>query len=210
MGMGFGLLKETFIALLKEYTSDALLIDTNWAEIEKAYTYKERHYHTLAHLENMLKELLEVQIYIADRHTMLFSLYYHDIVYNALKTTNEEQSAELARIRMQSIGVSEECIENCYQQIIATQKHLLSENPDTNYLLDTDLSILGKDWYTYEQYTQRVRKEYSIYPDFVYKPGRKKVLQHFLNMERIFKTDYFFTKYEQKARQNLLQELNSL
>jgi predicted metal-dependent HD superfamily phosphohydrolase len=210
MGMGFGLLKETFIALLKEYSSENLLIDAYWTEIEKAYTYKERHYHTLAHLENMLKELIEVQNHISDWNTMLFSLYYHDIVYNALKTTNEEQSAELARKRMHSIGVSEQGIENCFQQIIATKKHAPGDNPDTKYFLDADLSVLGKDWHIYEQYSQRVRKEYGIYPDFVYKPGRKKVLQHFLNMERIFKTDYFFSKYEQKARQNLLQELNSL
>lgn len=210
MGMGFGLLKETFITLLRDYTSDNGLINTYWAEIEKAYTYKERHYHTLAHLENMLKELIEVQSQIKDWRTVLFSLYYHDIVYNALKNTNEEQSAELARKRMQAISVPEQSIENCYEQILATQKHLLSEYTDTNYFIDADLSVLGKDWSVYEQFTQRVRKEYSIYPDFVYKPGRKKVLQHFLNMEKIFKTDYFFTRYESKARQNLLQELKSL
>lgn len=208
--MGFGLLKETFIALLKDYTADSHLIDTYWAEIEKTYTYKERHYHTLAHLENMLNELLEVQNLIKDWNTVLFSLYYHDIVYNALKTTNEEQSAEIARKRMQAISVDEQIIENCYQQILATQNHHSNDNTDTNYFTDADLSILGKDWHFYEQYTQRIRKEYGIYPDFVYKPTRKKVIQHFLGMERIFKTDYFFTQYESKARQNLLQELKTL
>lgn len=210
MGMGLGLLKETFIALLHEFTSDTQLVNTYWREIENAYSHKDRHYHTLAHLENMLKELIEVRNQINDWNTLLFSLYYHDIVYNALKSTNEEQSAELAKKRLEAIPVSAELIETCCRQIIATQKHSLSTNADTNFFIDADLSILGKDWFFYEQYTQRVRKEYSIYPDMVYKLGRKKVLNHFLSMERIFKTDYFFSQYESKARQNLLREITLL
>jgi predicted metal-dependent HD superfamily phosphohydrolase len=50
----------------------------------------------------------------------------------------------------------------------------------------------------------------TIFPDFVYKPGRKKVLLHFLAMERIFKTDYFFHKFELLAKQNLQKELEML
>jgi predicted metal-dependent HD superfamily phosphohydrolase len=55
-----------------------------------------------------------------------------------------------------------------------------------------------------------VRREYSIYPDLLYKPGRKKVLQHFLNMEHIFKTIHFYTLYEQNARNNLNREIAEL
>ncbi|WP_460471802.1 HD domain-containing protein [Emticicia fontis] len=208
--MGLGLLKETFIALLHEYTSDNQVVNTYWSEIEKAYMSKDRHYHTLAHLENMLKELIEVRNEINDWNTVLFSLYYHDIVYNVLKNNNEELSAAIAQKRMESIQIPGLIIENCYQHIIATQKHILSENRDTNYFLDADLSILGKDWVSYQEYTQRVRKEYSIYPDLVYKPGRKKVLNHFLDMQRIFKTDYFYNKYESKAKQNLSREITLL
>jgi len=59
-------------------------------------------------------------------------------------------------------------------------------------------------------YYKNARKEYAIFPDFVYKPGRKKVLLHFLAMERIFKTDYFFHKFEMQAKQNLQKELEML
>lgn len=34
-------------------------------------------------------------------------------------------------------------------------------------------------------------REYSIYSNVVYNSGRKKVLNHFLTMNRIFKTDFF-------------------
>ncbi|RFS13812.1 hypothetical protein [Emticicia sp. C21] len=203
-------LKETFIALLHQYTQNNNLVNSYWSEIEKAYMSKDRHYHTLAHLENMLKELIEIRDLIQEWDTVLFSLYYHDIVYNVLKTTNEELSAEIAQKRLEAISVPKQIIENCYQQIIATQKHIQGKNTDTNFFLDADLSILGSDWFSYEQYAQRVRKEYSIYPDLVYKPGRKKVLRHFLEMERLFKTDAFFNKYESKARKNIQRELELL
>jgi predicted metal-dependent HD superfamily phosphohydrolase len=72
------------------------------------------------------------------------------------------------------------------------------------------LSILGQSWELYEEYFNHVRKEYSVYPDFMYNPGRKKVIHHFLNMKRIFKTDEFFNKYEEAARKNLAQELKIL
>jgi predicted metal-dependent HD superfamily phosphohydrolase len=49
-----------------------------------------------------------------------------------------------------------------------------------------------------------------MYPDFLYRPGRRKVLQHFLDMERIFKTEEFASKFEKQARVNLGWELRGL
>lgn len=80
----------------------------------------------------------------------------------------------------------------------------------TNYLLDVDLSVLGKDTQTYLGYTKQIRKEYSIYPDFLYNLGRKKVLQHFLELENIFKTEDFRDKYESQARKNIEFEISIL
>jgi len=56
----------------------------------------------------------------------------------------------------------------------------------------------------------KIRKEYKVYPDIIYKPGRRKVVQHFLAMERIYKTDYFFVRLEQQAKENLTKELTLL
>jgi predicted metal-dependent HD superfamily phosphohydrolase len=81
---------------------------------------------------------------------------------------------------------------------------------DTNLFTDADLSILGKSWDAYSQYYQQVRKEYGFYPDLLYKPGRKKVLQHFLSMNSIYKTPFFKEKYEHSAIENLKHELTKL
>lgn len=200
-------LKETFIRLLTNYTDNKGPTNSLWTEIEKNHTNKNRHYHTLQHLDNLLAQLTEVKDKIQNWEAILFTLYYHDIVYNSLKSDNEEKSAELAEKRMKQISVPIDIIELCKQQILATKSHIKSTNNDTNYFTDADLSILGQSWETYSLYYKNVRKEYSIYPDFIYNLGRKKVLNHFLSMDKIFKTDFFYNKFEVQAKKNIQKEL---
>ena len=204
------MLKRIFIELIGKYTADERLKNQLWQEIEDNYSNKKRHYHNLQHLQNLLPLLQQVKEDIEDWDTILFSFYYHDVIYNALKRTNEEKSAEFATIKMQLIGVPKPIIEKSVQQILATKDHLVSDDNDTNFFTDADLSILGQDWSVYENYYKQVRKEYSLFPDLIYIPGRKKVLQHFLQMERIFKTEFFFNKFEPQAKENLQRELNQL
>ncbi len=200
------MLKSTFFHLLNHFTEDTLLQKELWAEIERGYTSSKRHYHTLLHIENLLKQLNEVKTEIQDWNTLLFSLYYHDLVYNTLKSNNEAQSAALAEKRMAQLSIPAPSINACKNQILATKTHLLSSDPDTNYFTDADLSVLGQPWETYLEYAQNVRKEYAIYPDFVYNPGRKKVLAHFSEMDYIFKTAFFRAKFELQAKENLKRE----
>jgi predicted metal-dependent HD superfamily phosphohydrolase len=204
------MLKESFIELTAKYTGNTALINKLWNEIAESYSDKNRHYHTLLHLDNLFKQLTEVRNEIKEWDTVLFTLYYHDIVYNSLKSDNEERSAKLAKKRMIQLSVPNEMIEKCKNQILATKSHLEHGDSDTNYFTDADLSVLGQDWDVYSTYFKNVRKEYSIYPDLIYNTGRKKVLKHFLAMPRIFKTDYFFNKFEQLAKLNLQKELELL
>jgi predicted metal-dependent HD superfamily phosphohydrolase len=139
-----------------------------------------------------------------------FSVFYHDVIYDATSKLNEEKSAEFAQSRLQKSGLNEYDLSEISKQILATKSHQKSENSDINYLLDADLSILGKDSETYLDYTKKIRKEYSIYPDFLYKPGRKKVLQHFLELENIFKTEDFRDRYELQAKENIEVEICTL
>jgi predicted metal-dependent HD superfamily phosphohydrolase len=201
------MLKETFIQLITKYTGNISRAESLWTEIEKAYNSKKRHYHNLSHLENLLQQLLTVKTEINNWDATLFALYYHDVVYNTLKTDNEEKSAALAEKRMKEILMPADIAEQTTQQIIATKSHNTSTNTDTNFFTDADLSILGSDWETYEAYFKKIRKEYAIYPAIIYNPGRKKVLQHFLTMERIFKTEIFFKKFEVQTKSNLNKEL---
>ncbi len=200
-------LKNIFTELLTKYTDNYSMVNELWTEIEQHYSHKKRHYHTLQHLASLLKQLTEVKPALQHWDTVLFSLYYHDIIYNSLKSDNEEKSAALAVKRMKQVAVTHDVIERCKAQILATKSHIQSTDSDTNYFTDADLSILGQSWEIYSVYYQNVRKEYALYPNLVYNPGRKKVLNHFLAMERIYKTDYFFNTFEMQAKENLRKEI---
>jgi predicted metal-dependent HD superfamily phosphohydrolase len=201
------MLAQTFQKLLASYRTDNNLTNELWSEIEQHYSHRKRHYHTLTHLENLLKQLEPIQTELKNQHTVLFSLFYHDIIYNPLKSDNEEQSALLAAKRMAQLSVPVDMIAACKMQILATKSHQPGADKDTDYFTDADLSILGQDWESYTAYYKNVRKEYAIYPAMIYKPGRKKVLLHFLNMEHIFKTEFFYHKFERQAKENLQKEL---
>lgn len=203
-------LKKRFIENCFLFTQDHDCIEQSWLQIEKKYSEKRRYYHNLKHLENMFLELDAVKDQISNFTNISFSVFYHDVIYDASSKVNEEKSAEFAKLRLAKLKLSSSFIEKISDQIVATKSHQPSEYQDTNYLLDADLSILGKDRETYLDYTKNIRKEYSIYPDFLYKPGRKKVLQHFLELENIFKTNDFKEKYEVKAKENILFEIENL
>lgn len=202
--------KSTFSNLISKFSNNENLKLDYWQEIEKSYSQKSRKYHNLLHLENMILELENVKDEILDFEALMFSVFYHDIIYKSTSKDNEEKSAEIAKKRLEKINISSEKITKIYNQIVATKSHKRSEDSDTNFLLDADLAILGKDWNVYENYIHQIRKEYFIYPDFLYNPGRKKVLTHFLEFDEIFKTDYFKGKYEKMARENIQREISIL
>ncbi len=200
----------TFQNLCSQYSSNQPLINSLWQEIEKQYSGPKRHYHNLTHLEYMLEKAEQYKSQIEDYNTLLFAIFYHDIIYKATRKDNELKSAELAQKRMTDLGVPAEKIKKCFSQIVATQHHAPTEDNDTRYLLDIDMAILGEDSSTYQKYASNVRREYSIYPDLLYKPGRKKVLQNFLKQDRIFQTTEFYGRFEAQARENIKSEIREL
>ncbi|HKZ64928.1 MAG TPA: hypothetical protein VJ111_01165 [Chitinophagaceae bacterium] len=199
-----------FKSELLNFTINDSLINKLWAEIVFNYNESRRYYHNLAHLDNLNEQLLPVRQQIEDWQTVVLSVAYHDIIYNTLKHDNEEKSAAFAADRLTQLALPSTQIEKCRQQILSTKEHQVSDDTDTNYFTDADLSILGFDNNSYLKYAEQIRKEYQYYPDFLYQPGRRKVLIHFLKMEAIFKTKYFHDKYEEQARVNILNELRTL
>lgn len=203
-------LSVTWNKLTLKYTENGRLVDELWIEIEKAYTSKRRHYHNLAHLAYMIERAIRYSDQLYEHDTVMFSIFYHDIIYNTGRQDNEQKSADIAHDRLTRLEVPVDKIMKCQCQIMATKDHKDNADSDTNFLVDFDLAILGDTPKTYEEYTKKIRSEYTIYPNFLYKKGRKKVLQHFLAMDRIFKTHEFHSRYEKQARENLRTELRQL
>jgi predicted metal-dependent HD superfamily phosphohydrolase len=201
------MVQQLFYSTLNAYGCSDAIMEELWSEIAKQHSSRMRHYHTLNHLDHMILQLQEVQPVIEHWNTIVLAVAYHDIIYNPLRSNNEERSAAVAVERLATAGVDPDTVARTHRHIIASKTHLVSADQDTNYFTDADLSVLGASREVYKLYADYVRKEYRYYPDLLYKPGRKKVLQHFLDMPRIFKTEHFYHTFEQQARQNLLWEL---
>ena len=202
------MIKETFLNLIRKYSENEDYNLECWNEIENNYSSKSRHYHNLEHLENMLSELSKIQSEVKNLDCLLFAIYYHDIIYKPTKSNNEHQSALTFENRISKTSFDN--LNECMSQIEATKEHKISDDYDTNILLDLDLSVLGKTSEDYKKYSGNIRKEYQIYPDFMYRKGRKKVLKSILELDFIYKTDYFKRLYENQAKENLRLELKQL
>ena len=197
-----------FLELLFSYTEDRSFAEKCRNEIIEAYSDENRFYHNLNHLKSMLEDLEEFPGEIENVDALKFSVFYHDIVYNIRRSDNEIQSSLILEEHLKKTRFTD--IQICKDQIVASKKHAPSRDPDTKIFLDLDLAILGKSAEVYENYTKAIRKEFHIYPDVVFYPARKKVLQDFLERPRIYQTEYFFGKHENQARINLQNELGSL
>lgn len=205
-------LKNEWITLASNYSSDKDLIYNYWKDIISQYSKKSRYYHNLEHIHKMLTQLETIKGEIANLPEIKFAIWYHDIIYKSTKKDNEEKSAAFAKNRLKSFSFNTNSIKIVEKLILSTKKHnvILNQNQDNAYLLDLDLSILGSNWETYKNYTQQIRKEYKIYPDFMYKSGRKKVLRHFLERDNLYFTKTYKLQFENKARENIKRELETL
>ncbi|WP_202913888.1 HD domain-containing protein [Winogradskyella ouciana] len=205
-------LKPKWVDLVSNYTDKKAIVASLWKDIVDHYSNTNRYYHNLDHIQNMLSQAEDFKSHIEDYDVLVFAIWYHDIIYKSTKKDNEVKSALFAKKALKSLNFNEKRIENIENLIISTKKHqiILDENDDNAYLLDFDSSILGSDWKTYQNYTQQIRKEYKIYPEFMYKPGRKKVLQHFLERETLYFTEVYQDKFETQARENIIKELKLL
>jgi predicted metal-dependent HD superfamily phosphohydrolase len=201
-------LKEKFVNVLLEIGFEASKIDTLWQDLEKAYSGKSRYYHNLTHLEEMIVQYERYQSELTFPVEVLYVIFYHDYIYKATSKENELKSAEFAiSILPENAKINAALV---FDMIVATKLHEHNRVEDSNWLIDFDLKILSKEWKEYEVYFKQIRKEYKIYPDLLYNPGRKKALQHFLENEFIYQTETFRTKFEKQARENILKEIQIL
>jgi len=200
--------------LAGRYCSDHALIDRLFTEIKRKYTSSRRHYHNLQHIQALLAFSESYAGQLKDAEVVAFSIFYHDIIYNVLRKDNELRSAQLAIKRLQALSVPPEKTEQVKRYIESTQTHAITASvthtDDLQLFLDFDMSILGADWPAYEAYTRQIRREYRMYPDKVYYPGRKQFLQHCLQTEHLFQTSVFREQYEARARENMTQELANM
>ena len=190
---------------------DASRREAGFQRLGMAYQAPSRHYHTLQHIENLLRRLDAVEL--QDRTVVELAVWFHDVVYQALKSDNEARSAAEALAFLKDSR-----LEPARQQRVAflierTANHTQPQPPDDADLLaflDADLSILGAPTAVYREYAKQIRREYRRVPLLLYRPGRRKVLTAMLAAPELFRTPEMRAELEAAARRNLRAELETL
>jgi len=175
---------------------------------------RHRHYHRLEHVDSVVGHLealvADEGLGVHDHGLTVAAAMYHDAIYEPRSAANERASARLARKDLASMGWSPQRIEAVATMIEGTSDHLTPADAATAVLFDADLAVLGSDSHTYEGYRAAVRREYHHVPDNDWVSGRADVLRAFLDRAAIYATDSGHDHWEQAARHNLTDELESL
>lgn len=174
-----------------------------------AYTEPHRYYHTTQHIAECLVRFHTIRHLGTNPSEIEVALWFHDAIYNTLRSDNEVMSAKLARQYLIDKGADTLVVQRIVDMIIATKTHNVTEG-DTALLLDVDLSILGANESAFEAYDRAIRLEYQWVSIQQYKAGRAKILKSFLEKEQIYQTREFQDVYEEQARYNLERKVKEL
>jgi predicted metal-dependent HD superfamily phosphohydrolase len=181
------------------------------------YAEPQRHYHTATHVMMVLRDIDQICLACGRPRSdeLIAAALYHDAVYDPRADDNERQSAALASRHLSEAGWDEaRCVE--VETLIMATAHLggtRADHPsatDTAIMLDADLAILGAEPSHYLAYSNLVRAEYAFVADDQWRTGRSRVLQTFLDRDRLFHTDWMYQRCERRARANIEAELVTL
>jgi predicted metal-dependent HD superfamily phosphohydrolase len=169
-----------------------------------------RHYHTLQHLGECMTQFGEVRAMAEHAGEVALGLWFHDAFYEPRRDDNELRSADWASSCIAKAGAGAEVAQRVHSLIMQTRHKIPPEDADAQLLVDIDLSILGAPTQRFDESDLQVRAEYSHVADAAYREGRRAILQSFLARPRLYSTDYFHSRLEERARVNLQRALARL
>lgn len=177
-----------------------------------AYSQPWRHYHNLRHLEECLTALDQARIanHVSNADAVETALWFHDAVCDPKAGDNEERSAAQAREALEAASVDPSLIAVVTRLVLCTKTHSSDGQEDARWMIDIDLSILGRDQDRFNEYETQIRAEYAWVPAEIYNEKRAEILAGFLARDRLFATEYFHLRYEAPARLNLAKLTNRL
>ena len=182
--------------------------ERDYRRVRRAWGGMSRHYHTLSHLDACLRELDETRQLAVRPGEVELALWFHDAVYRSWRRDNEQKSAELGARTLQAASI--ESVERIRQMVLATRHREEGFAGDTALVVDIDLSILGQPPEVYAQFERAIRREYWWVTRARYVNGRGAVLKKFLERAAIYQHDFFYDKYESRARANITAALAQL
>ncbi len=172
-----------------------------YADLHALYTASYRHFHNLGHIQDCLRLVDEVASLLVDRDAVEFALWFHDAVYETGAKTNEVRSADM--FLDVTKGASFMFRNAVCGHILATRHSGAVHDHDRCYIVDIDLSGFGAPWESFMRSGALLREESASQSDAEYHAGQLVFLNGLRQRPHFFATDYFRSRYEATARENL-------
>ena len=178
-----------------------------WLRLAAAYSEPHRHYHTLTHLEHIFGEAARWEPLDP---AVEWAVWFHDYVYDPRSSTNEADSAQVAREALTELGEQAGVIDRTAALILATRHGAgTCDGDDARLLISLDLATLAAAPARYDEYGAQVRAEYAHVPEADFRRGRAAFMRRFLEQAAIY-PDSRFADYEKRARGNIEREIRDV
>jgi predicted metal-dependent HD superfamily phosphohydrolase len=166
-------------------------------DLTQRYCEAHRAYHDLRHVATMLVQgrafpLSEVQVW---------AVWFHDAIYDPLRSDNEEQSARLAERMLPEIGMPAPEVARVALIVRDTIAHRPSSQ-EAEAVLDLDLASLAASPEQFWANRRAIRSEYRHVSDADFATGTRLFAERMLKRERLFLTPWGAER-EDAARRNL-------
>lgn len=173
-------------------------------QLAAAYSEPHRRYHTLHHLFECFTLYDDLPDVEGKSYRIELALWFHDFVYDPRSSTNEVQSAKIARHALEAAALPPGEIDAIADLILATQ-HGESDpaTPEAQLLVDIDLSILGAPSERFAEYEHQIREEYRHVPPDAFREGRRAFVRKLLALPRLYHTPHLSERFEAAAQGNL-------
>jgi predicted metal-dependent HD superfamily phosphohydrolase len=180
------------------------------------YGQRQRHYHTLAHVEDCFRHL---DTFRAAEPAFLpapmwraaeLALWFHDVIHQPGARDNEERSADFFEAIAVEASFPAPLIAAVRRLILATKINTPSPAAEEQVVIDCDLASLGYEPELFKRSGAAIRREQDFLPEGDFVEARRAAFLRLGERPSIFRTEFMRRRYERQARANLAAALDGL
>jgi predicted metal-dependent HD superfamily phosphohydrolase len=188
---------------------------TIYRVLTRFYGQQHRHYHTLTHVEDCLREFDAFQAahptFLSGEmwHAVELALWFHDVIHEPRAGDNEERSADIFEA-IAAEAMFPTHVTSCVRRLIlATKIDTPSPTAEEQVTIDCDLASLGYAPEIFKRSGAAIRNEYGFLPDGDFTETRRAAFLPLSQRPRIYRTEFMRLRYERQARLNLAAALEA-
>lgn len=165
-----------------------------------------RRYHGVDHLRSGLDALEQ----LGGERLERIAYWCHDAVHTNTSPADEYASVDVAEELLWG-RISDFDLEEVTRLILVTIRHAPREGDVAGARIsDADLAGLALEWPRYLENAAGIRAELPALSEAQWRERRSAQLRALVTRDRIFHTEYGFAQWEDRARVNMLRELQEM